>query len=230
VIHSLPPEQTLTSLKKLLPFRTLLSFPGFLRKWKQWRGHIGAIIRATAESGRPALTNELILLVCPCKGFQNSSGRMNIKNAWFRGAFRAGTPRKSASFLQIDVSMAKPGYTLRDSSESVDGLRKRLRVLPSAMPVLVRSFPARPAGDLIQPADEGPASALAFQTNASGVLRGEMSCSAFAKQIKTHSSKRFLQRQLFYALNMRLSMEKFRAVSRSVRYQAEHGKSLYSYD
>jgi hypothetical protein len=64
VIHSLPPEQTLTSLKKLLPFRTLLSFPGFLRKWKQWRGQIGVIIRAIAESGRPAFTNELILLVC----------------------------------------------------------------------------------------------------------------------------------------------------------------------
>jgi hypothetical protein len=61
-------------------------------------------------------------------------------------------------------------------------------------------------------------------------VRGEMTRSAFAKQIKTHSSKRFLQRQLFYALDMRLSMEKFRAVSRSVRYQPEHGKSLYLYD
>jgi hypothetical protein len=64
VIHSLPPEQTLTSLKKLLPSRTLFSFPDFLRKWKQWRGQIGAIIRTTAELGRPAFTNELILLVC----------------------------------------------------------------------------------------------------------------------------------------------------------------------
>lgn len=103
-------------------------------------------------------------------------------------------------------------------------------MLPFAIPVLVRYFPARFAGDLIQPADEGSAPALCVPNKCSGVLRGEMTRSAFAKQIKTHSSKRFLQRQLFYALDMRLSMEKFRAVSRSVRYQPEHGKSLYLYD
>ena len=89
------------------------------------------------------------------------------------------------------------------------GLRRKIRVLPFASPVLVRYFPARFAGDLIQPADEGSAPVLCVPNKSFGVLRGEMTCSAFAKQIRTHSSKRFLQRQCFYALDARLSMRKF---------------------
>jgi hypothetical protein len=59
VIHSLPPEQTLTSLIELLPSALFSQFPGFLRNWKHWNGQIGTIDRAIAEPCRQAFTNEL---------------------------------------------------------------------------------------------------------------------------------------------------------------------------
>jgi hypothetical protein len=81
MIHSLPPEQTLTRLVELFSISVLfLSYPGFLRKWKHWCGQIGAIDRAIAEPGRQAFTNEMILLVCLSLRNSVSSGSLNTNN------------------------------------------------------------------------------------------------------------------------------------------------------